>query len=107
MNAIDQLYIPPHSIEAEQSVIGAILIDADNSLDRIEGIITEGDFYRRDHNFIFAAVRSLANSGKPVDVITVAEALEAVGNLNLGKCRVLCKNRSRTCLAASLAGSCH
>ena len=77
----DETILPPHSIEAEQSVIGAILLDS-NALDRIEGLITEADFYRQDHRLIFAAARTLANAGKPVDAITVAEALEASGSLS-------------------------
>lgn len=81
MNAIDQLLIPPHSIEAEQSVIGGILLEGDKALDRIEGLLAEDDFYRQEHRLIFAAVRTLANSGSPIDVITVAEALELSGIL--------------------------
>lgn len=81
MNAIDQLLTPPHSIEAEQSVIGGILLEGDKALDRIEGVLTEDDFYRLEHRLIFAAARTLANAGRPIDVITVAEALEVSGNL--------------------------
>lgn len=77
----DETILPPHSVEAEQSVIGAILLDS-NALDRIEGLIAEADFYRQDHRLIFAAARTLANAGKPVDVITVAEALEGAGSLS-------------------------
>ncbi|ADL56037.1 replicative DNA helicase [Gallionella capsiferriformans] len=77
----DETILPPHSVEAEQSVIGAVLLDS-NALDRIEGQIAEADFYRQDHRLIFAAARTLANAGKPVDVITVAEALEGSGSLS-------------------------
>lgn len=77
----DETILPPHSVEAEQSVIGAILLDS-NALDRIEGLIAEADFYRQDHRLIFAAARTLANAGKPVDVITVAEVLEGAGSLS-------------------------
>jgi replicative DNA helicase len=77
----DETTLPPHSVEAEQSVIGAILLDS-NALDRIEGLITEADFYRQDHRLIFAAARTLSNTGKPVDVITVAEAMEGAGSLS-------------------------
>jgi replicative DNA helicase len=80
MKTIDQIHIPPHSVEAEQSVIGAILLDS-NAMDRIEGVVTEADFYRQEHRLIFAAAHTLANAGKPVDVITVAEVLEAAGSL--------------------------
>lgn len=77
----DETILPPHSIEAEQSVIGAILLDS-NALDRIEGLIAEADFYHHDHRLIFSAARTLTNTGKPVDAITVAEALEATGSLS-------------------------
>lgn len=73
--------LPPHSIDAEQSVIGAILLAGGTALDRIEGLIAEDDFYRHEHRLIFAAARTLANSGKPVDVITLAEAMEGGGKL--------------------------
>lgn len=81
MNAPDQLFIPPHSVEAEQSVLGAILLAGADAFDRIEGAISEGDFYRQDHRQIFQAARTLANAGKPVDVITVSEVLEGAGSL--------------------------
>lgn len=81
MNAPDNLILPPHSIEAEQSVIGAILLEGGNALDRIEGAIAADDFYRQEHRLIFTAARALANSGSPVDVITLAEALEGSGSL--------------------------
>ena len=73
--------LPPHSIEAEQSVIGGILLEGDKALDRIEGILAENDFYRQEHRLIFTAVRALANTGRPIDIITVAEALEGSGSL--------------------------
>ena len=73
--------LPPHSVESEQSVIGAILLAGSNALDHIEGVITEDDFYRHEHRLIFAAIRTLANAGRPIDVITAAEALEATGSL--------------------------
>lgn len=84
MNAPDNLLVPPHSILAEQSVIGALLLDGANALDRIEGILEETDFYRQEHRQIFAAIRKLAeNGGKTIDAITVAEALEGSGSLQL------------------------
>lgn len=81
----DAIMLPPHSVEAEQSVIGAILLAGHDALDRIEGVITEADFYRNEHRLIFAAARTLANAGRPIDVITLAEALEGSGSLsNIG-----------------------
>ena len=81
MSAPDNLLVPPHSIEAEQSVIGAILLEGDKALDRIEGVILEADFYRQEHRLIFAAVRKLSTSSSTIDVITVAEALDVAGSL--------------------------
>lgn len=81
MNAPQNIFTPPHSIEAEQSVIGALLLDGDKALDRIEGVIVETDFYRQEHRLIFAAVRKLSNGGSTIDVITAAEALDVAGSL--------------------------
>jgi len=69
------LKIPPHSIEAEQSVLGGILINNDvwiKVIDRLH----EDDFYRKDHRVIFNAITSLDGGGNPFDVITVVEWLE-------------------------------
>ena len=81
MNAPENLIIPPHAIEAEQSVLGAILLEGDKALDRIEGVIVEADFYRNEHRLIFAALRKLSNGGSTIDVITAGEALDVAGSL--------------------------
>lgn len=81
MNAPDNLFIPPHAIESEHSVLGALLIEGGIALDRIEGVLAADDFYRHEHQLIFTAIRTLSNAGRPIDVITVAEALEASGSL--------------------------
>lgn len=73
------LRVPPHSIEAEQSVIGGLLLD-NGAWDRAGDILIEADFYRHEHRLIFAAVGALINANKPADVITVAERLTASGN---------------------------
>lgn len=78
---LDTTLLPPHSIEAEQSVIGAILLTGGTALDRIEGEIAEPDFYRQEHQQIYAAARKLSGGNCAVDVITIAEELEASGNL--------------------------
>ena len=64
------LRIPPHSVEAEQSVIGGLLLD-NTAWDQIADKVTEEDFYRRDHRLIFNAVRSLADASDPFDVVTL------------------------------------
>jgi replicative DNA helicase len=66
---------PPHSIEAEQSVLGALLIDA-SAWDQVADIITAEDFYRPDHRLIYEALAELIGSGRPGDVVTVSEQLE-------------------------------
>ena len=75
------LRIPPHSIEAEQSVLGGLLID-NEAWERIADILIEQDFYRRDHRMVFAAVRALADQGKPFDTVTTADWLDSQGVLD-------------------------
>jgi len=77
---IEQLKLPPHSVEAEQSVLGGLLLDT-SALDKIADLLTEGDFYRQEHRLIFQQIVRLSEQAKPVDVITVAEALELSGAL--------------------------
>ena len=74
---IEALRVPPHSIEAEQSVLGGLLLD-NAAWDRIADFIQEGDFYRYDHRIIFGHIVRLINNSRPADVITVYEALSAV-----------------------------
>ena len=75
---IDQLRVPPHSIEAEQSVLGGLMLD-NQAWDRISDLINDADFYRDEHKRIFRQVRNLLENGRPADVVTVAEALDAAG----------------------------
>lgn len=77
----ESLMLPPHSIESEQSVLGSILLSGSDALDRIEGNISDSDFYHHDHREIFSAMRRLSNRNTPIDVITVAEELECAGSL--------------------------
>lgn len=70
--------LPPHSIEAEQSLLGGLLLD-NNSWDRIAGLVTEADFYRDDHRHIFRHIARIVEENKPADVVTVAESLEKSG----------------------------
>lgn len=72
------LRVPPHSVEAEQSVLGALLIDS-AVMDRAADLVTEAEFYRHEHRLIFAAICELAKRGKPADVVSVFERLEAQG----------------------------
>lgn len=73
-----QLRVPPHSIEAEQSVLGGLLLD-NHAWDRM-GELADTDFYRDEHRRIFRHIRRLLEQGKPADVVTVAEAIDAGGD---------------------------
>ena len=72
------LRVPPHSIEAEQSVLGGIMLD-NKAWDRVEENLVEKDFYRHDHRLIFNAMGYLMQQLQPLDVITVFEFLEREG----------------------------
>jgi len=72
---IKNLKLPPHSIEAEQSLLGGLLID-NAALDQIADTISSKDFYKQDHRQIFIHITKLINSSNPADIITVAESLE-------------------------------
>lgn len=78
---LDQIKLPPHSVEAEQSVLGGLLLEA-SALDKITDLMTADDFYRQEHRLIFRQIVRLSEQAKPVDVITVAEALEISGELD-------------------------
>jgi replicative DNA helicase len=70
------LRVPPHSIEAEQSVLGGLLLD-NAAWDRIGDVLAVDDFYRDDHRRIYRHIARLLESGKPADVVTVAESVES------------------------------
>lgn len=81
MNAYDDmsgLRLPPHSIEAEQAVLGGLLMD-NGAWERLDGQLTEGDFYHADHRRIFSCIAAMLDRGQPADVVTVYEALRAAG----------------------------
>ena len=74
-DAATDLKIPPHSLEAEQSVLGGLIID-NSTWDQIADQLTPADFYRADHRVIFEAIGNLVNRGSPYDVITLSDWLE-------------------------------
>lgn len=80
-NKIEKLKVPPHSIEAEQSVLGSMLIDPE-TWDKVAELVTQDDFYNRSHQIIFAAIMRLLNKNQPVDLITVSEDLEGSEQLD-------------------------
>jgi replicative DNA helicase len=78
---LDEIKLPPHSVEAEQSVLGGLLLES-SALDKIADLINDSDFYRKEHRLIYQQIVRLSELAKPIDVITVAEALEIAGKLN-------------------------
>ncbi len=74
------LKVPPHSIEAEQSILGGLMLD-NNAWEVVADRVTEEDFYRRDHRLVFRAITALAAQGKPFDAVTVSEYLSSINEL--------------------------
>ena len=74
----DRLRIPPHSIEAESSILGGLLLD-NTAWDRLGDVLSEADFYKYEHRLIFSAIQQLVTSNRPADVITVFEHLQSLG----------------------------
>ncbi len=75
---VARLRVPPQSIEAEQSVLGGLLLD-NSAWDRAGDLLTDSDFYRFEHRLIYAAIGNMVNAAKPADVITVFEQLQGLG----------------------------
>ncbi len=77
----DAVKVPPHSIDAEQSVLGGLMLD-NRAWDLIVDRVRESDFYRHDHRLIFGVMERLIHQNKPLDVLTVAEALKELHELD-------------------------
>ena len=77
---LDQLKLPPHSIDAEQSVIGGLLLE-NEALDKVADILSADDFYQFDHKTIFQHITKLIERNRPADIVTVAESLESTAEL--------------------------
>lgn len=75
---VSQLRVPPHSIEAEQAVLGGLML-APDAFDKVADLLEEEDFYRRDHQLIYRAVRELAGKSRPFDAVTLGEWFESNG----------------------------
>ena len=73
--AMASLRTPPHSTEAEQSVLGGLMLD-NSAFDKIADVVSEADFYRHDHKLIFKHIARLIELGRPADVVTVSEVLD-------------------------------
>lgn len=68
------LRVPPHSVEAEQSVLGGLIID-NRAFDRVADLLTEADFYRPEHRTVYGVIARLIGTNRPADVVTVYDAL--------------------------------
>ncbi|MBO7555606.1 MAG: replicative DNA helicase, partial [Neisseriaceae bacterium] len=80
-NALSSAILPPHSIEAEQSVLGGLLID-NNSWEKIADLLSANDFYRREHRIIYQSIAKLIESARPADVLTVQDDLRSTEKLD-------------------------
>ncbi|MEJ1296904.1 MAG: replicative DNA helicase [Candidatus Sedimenticola sp. (ex Thyasira tokunagai)] len=80
-SSTDSLRMPPHNIQAEQSVLGGLMLD-NSTWDQIADRVVEIDFYRREHQLIFRTIELLADRSKPFDVVTLSESLERHGQLD-------------------------
>ncbi|GAB4392253.1 MAG: replicative DNA helicase [Gammaproteobacteria bacterium] len=78
---LNEIKVPPHSIEAEQAVLGGVMLD-NEVWGKVEEQLTEHDFYRYDHQVLFRTLAELARQDKPFDVLTVTDALKLHGNLD-------------------------
>ena len=75
-----EIRLPPHSVEAERSVLGALILNPE-AWDKIADVVVEDDFYRHDHRLFFRAIETLAERNAPRDAVTVTERLESTGDL--------------------------
>ena len=75
---VTALRVPPQSIEAEQAVLGGLLLD-NSAFDRVADVVREEDFYRQDHRLIWHQIARLIERSQPADVVTVYEALQSLG----------------------------
>lgn len=80
-HSTESLKLPPYSLEAEQAVLGGLMID-NSTWDQVADVVVEGDFYRKDHRLIFRAIADLADESKPYDVVTLSEWLDSRNELN-------------------------
>ena len=78
---LDALKLPPHSLEAEQSVLGGLLLD-NEAVDRIGDAIADADYYSEAHRLIYQHIVRLISEGKPADVVTVSESLASTQKLD-------------------------
>lgn len=100
--AAEALKVPPQSVEAEQAVLGGLMLEG-QAWDRIADKVGEEDFYRKEHRLIFRAIAALAEAGSPADVVTVSEWLEKNHELqNAGGLAYLASLANNTPSAANI-----
>lgn len=100
---IAALKVPPHSIEAEQSVLGGLMLE-NQAWDKVADRLQEKDFYRLEHQIIFRAIASLANKSQPFDWVTLTEELKKINELsNIGGDTYLVELLKNTPTAANIA----
>jgi replicative DNA helicase len=78
---VAKVKIAPHSIEAEQSVLGGLMLD-NNTWDTASEVLSEEHFYRHDHRLIYRIMQKLVNEQQPIDVVTLSEELDRTGDLD-------------------------
>jgi replicative DNA helicase len=78
--SIDSVHVPPHSVEAEQAVLGALMLD-NVAWDSVADVLSPDDFYRHDHRLVFEAIAELAGRNQPCDAVTLSDFLERKGSL--------------------------
>ena len=99
---IESLRLPPHSVEAEQAVLGGLLL-SNAAWDRIGDLISDSDFYRADHRVLWRVITRLVEENKPADVLTVTEALKTSGEIqDVGGLQYLHQLASGTPSAANI-----
>jgi replicative DNA helicase len=99
---IESLRLPPHSVEAEQAVLGGLLL-SNSAWDRIGDLISDSDFYRADHRVLWRTITKLVEENKPADVLTVSEALKTSGEIqDVGGIQYLHQLASGTPSAANI-----
>lgn len=81
INDNENLKIPPNNLEAEQSVLGSLMLDKD-AIIKIADLVKVGDFYKDDHNLIYEKMLSLYEEREPIDVLSVSNKLEEIGKLD-------------------------
>ncbi len=95
--------VPPQSLDAEESVLGGILLDP-HSLDRVIELMSEEDFYRETHRKIFRSMVALSERGEPIDLITLTDTLRAKGDLQqIGGATYLAELQEKIPSAANIA----